>query len=175
MKYLHFIILCLLQLYLITSTPFQWYKQYTIHSCIYIFIATYTLTSFHIYWMVYFIDSNIIIENPELNKLPLYYLHFINSMGVIVIITDALLWKPKRIPFLVSYIPCCMFISIYIAYLEITNSLNDYIELPDSDILSILYRFLYYLLLWLIITIFNIFSYVIIRLLHLKKKQQMNY
>ncbi|CAH8603923.1 unnamed protein product [Schistosoma bovis] len=168
--------MCLLQLYLITSTPFQWYKQYTIHSCIYIFIATYTLTSFHIYWMVYFIDSNIIIKNPELNKLPLYYLHFINSMGVIVIITDALLWKPKRIPFLVSYIPCCMFISIYIAYLEITNSLNDYIELPNSDILSILYRFLYYLLLWLIITIFNVFSYGLIRLLHLKKKnQQMNY
>ncbi|CAH8616589.1 unnamed protein product [Schistosoma rodhaini] len=154
---------------MIIATIIQWYKHYTIHSCMYTFMSTYILTSFHIYWLVYFLDSNAITKNPELNKLPLYYMHLINSMGLIMIITDAVLWKPKRIPFIISYIPCCIFMTIYIVYLEIINVINNYTELLDSNGQPITCRVIYYSLFWLIITIFNASSCGIIRLLNLKK------
>ncbi|KAH8857552.1 hypothetical protein KSF78_0008597 [Schistosoma japonicum] len=165
-KYITFITMILIQGYFIASTPLQLCKQYTIHSYFYVLVFTYAGVICSPFYIALVIDSTVVTDNKELKSMPLWFNHLCHTIPPFVILLEAFVCQPRLAYLRRSLLVCYIMMIFYNFYMEVSIVGYGFSPYPKLDTINTGYRYMVYLLTWLLVTVFTYLGYGLVRLVN---------
>ncbi|KAK4467971.1 hypothetical protein MN116_000241, partial [Schistosoma mekongi] len=98
LRFLTILTISLQIIYYALATPLQYSKKLRMHSALYALAFTANLIVCIMFWAMFFIDKNLLVDESKLKLVPWWYNHACHTVGTPAIIFDAILRKPIIVP-----------------------------------------------------------------------------
>ncbi|KAH8858085.1 FAR 17a AIG1 protein, partial [Schistosoma japonicum] len=118
LRFLTILTILLQVIYYALATPLQYFKKLQMHSALYTLSFTANLIVCIMFWALFIIDKNLLVDESELKLVPWWYIHACHTVGTPAIIFDGILWKPINVPMQNAILLSLIYFGGYIIYVE---------------------------------------------------------